>query len=386
MPAAAARRLVALDHPPGEEFVADLDRAWSRGDAVLPLDPRAPQAVTGALVDAMRLDLPPAEGTALVIATSGSTGEPKGVELSHAALDASARATHARIGLEPGDKWLSCLPWHHIGGIQVMLRARLLSIPLTVHDRFDVERFAGEPATLVSLVPTQLARLLDARADLARFRVILLGGAAASRALLDRARAAGAAVVTTYGMSETAGGCVYDGVPLDGVEIRLDDASRVRVRGPMLMSGYRQEPAATAAAFDDGWLVTSDLGEIDPAGRLRVIGRIDDVVVTGGENVATSAVAAVLASHPDIADVAVTGVDDERWGQRLVAVVVARTGAGETLSLTGIRDWCGDQLAAAAKPRGLVVVPAIPRLGSGKPDRRAITALVQGRLGDARRK
>lgn len=381
MPAAASRRLVALGLPPGGEFIAALEQAWARGDAVLPIDPLAPKAVSDRLVAAMRLDDPIGDGVALVIATSGSTGEPKGTELTRAALESSARATHACIGLEPGDRWLSCLPWQHIGGIQVMLRSRLLGIPLTVHERFDVERFAAADATLASLVPTQLVRLLDAGVDLTRFRAILLGGAAAAPDLLERAADVGAPVVTTYGMSETAGGCVYDGRALDGVEIRVDDTGRIRLRGPMLMSGYRLQPALTAEAFDAGWLLTSDLGELDRDGRLRVAGRIDDVVITGGEKVVTTEVAAVLADHPDIADVVVTGVDDAQWGQRLVAVVVVRAGGGE-LTLAGIRSWCVDRLAAPARPRGLVVVPEILRLHSGKPDRRAITALARERSGD----
>ncbi|MBV9485227.1 MAG: AMP-binding protein, partial [Frankiaceae bacterium] len=163
MPAADSRRLVALALPPGDEFIAALDAAWQRGSAVLPIDPFAPPAVVDRLLAAMRPDEPVSDDTALVILTSGSTGEPKGAQLSRDALAASALATHARIGLRTDDRWLSCLPWQHIGGIQVMLRARLLDLPLTVHDRFDVDRFAAEPATLTSLVPTQLVRLLDAK-------------------------------------------------------------------------------------------------------------------------------------------------------------------------------------------------------------------------------
>jgi O-succinylbenzoic acid--CoA ligase len=381
MPAHPARRLVALRLPPGEAFIAALEEAWARGDAILPLDPAAPKAVTDQLLAAMRPDEPVEEDVALLIATSGSTGEPKGAQLTRAALAASARATHARIGLEIGDRWLSCLPWQHIGGIQVMLRSRLLDIPLTVHDRFDVQRVAASDATLVSLVPTQLARLLDGGVDLSRFRVILLGGSGASQELLDRAHAAEAPVVTTYGMSETAGGCVYDGRPLDGVDVKIDPNTRIRVRGPMLMAGYRLQPELTDEVLEAGWLITSDLGGFDGDGRLRVTGRVDDVVITGGENVVTAEVATVLASHPDIAEVAVTGIDDAQWGQRLVAVVVTRA-ANDGLTLAGVRDWCRERLAPAARPRGLVVVAEIPRLHSGKVDRRAISALAQEASGD----
>jgi O-succinylbenzoic acid--CoA ligase len=374
MPADQIRRLVALALPPGEEFIAALDAAWRAGDAVLPLDPASPPEVRSRLLASMAPDQPVDTDVALVIATSGSTGEPKGAQLTHPALEASARATHARIGLEDDDRWLSCLPWQHIGGIQVMLRSRLLGIPLVVHDRFDVARVAAADVSLVSLVPTQLARLLDAEVDLARFRVILLGGAAAPPDLRGRAAAAGANVVTTYGMSETSGGCVYDGTPLDGVSVKITDSGRVAVRGPMLMSGYRLRPDLTEQALVDGWLVTSDVGEVDDAGRLRVTGRADDVVITGGENVSTDAVAAVLAAHPDLADVAVAAVPDPEWGQRVVAVVVPVAGRAAP-SLAELREWSAQRLSAAARPRGLVVVDAVPVLGSGKPDRLAISRL-----------
>ena len=376
MPAPDTGRLVGLALPPGDGFIAALEAAWDNGDAVLPLDPRAPPAVTDRLVAAMRLDLPVDDGVALVIATSGSTGEPKGAQLSHAALEVSARATHARIGREPDDRWLSCLPWQHIGGLQVMLRSRLLGIPLTVHEHFDVDAVAASPATLVSLVPTQLLRLLDAGVDLRRFRVILLGGAAASPTLLDRARDAGAAVVTTYGMSETSGGCVYDGRPLDGVAVSIADDGRIRVRGPVVMTGYRLRPDLSAEVLSaGGWLTTGDLGEIDIDGRLVVKGRADDVIVSGGENVVASEVAAVLGGHPLVGEAIVTGVPDEQWGQRVVAVLVAR---GERApSLSELREFCAGRLPQAATPRGLVVVDELPRLLSGKPDRLAVLRLAQ---------
>jgi O-succinylbenzoic acid--CoA ligase len=382
MPAPAPGLLRGLDLPPGEAFVAALDAAWERGDAVLPLDPSAPRAVTERLLAAMRpddQDHPVEAGVALVIATSGSTGEPKGAQLSHAALAASARATHARIGREPDDRWLSCLPWQHIGGLQVLLRARLLDIPIEIHERFAVEAVAASQATLMSLVPTQLVRLLDADVDLSRFRVILLGGAAAAPTLLDRARDAGAPVVTTYGMSETSGGCVYDGRPLDGVEVSITDDGRIRVRGPVVTTGYRLRPDLTADVLsDDGWLTTGDLGAIGGDGLLCVLGRADDVIVTGGENVVANAVAAVLASHPDVVEVVVTGVPDPQWGQRVVAVVVA--GAAHPPSLADLRELCAVRLPVAAAPRALVIVDELPRLVSGKPDRLAVQQLAQATL------
>jgi O-succinylbenzoic acid--CoA ligase len=279
-----------------------------------------------------------------------------------------------RIGRHDDDVWLACMPWHHIGGLQVLLRARLFDVPLVVHETFDVERVAdAREATLVSLVPTQLRRLLDAGVDLGRFRAILLGGAAAPPVLLDRAAAAGAHVVTTYGMSETCGGCVYDGVPLDGVEVRTEPDGRVLLRGPMLMSRYRFDPGLTDRTLVDGWLRTNDMGEVDH-GRLRVRGRLDDVIVTGGENVVATEVEARLAAHPQVADVAVTGTDDEEWGQRVVAAVVA---AGAAPTLEELRAWCRQTMPAAAAPRQLLVVGELPRLGSGKVDRVGVRTLVE---------
>jgi O-succinylbenzoic acid--CoA ligase len=369
MPAAGSRQLVSLAMPPGEDFLAAFDEAWDADHAVLPLDPAAPRAAQERLLAAMRPDEPVDDDVALVIATSGSTGEPKGAQLSHVAIEASSRATHDRIGREPDDVWLACLPWHHVGGLQVMLRSRLLDIPLIVHERFDVERFRYAEATLTSLVPTQLVSLLDAGVDLGRFRAILLGGAAAPADLLERARSAGARVVTTYGMSETSGGCVYDGRPLDGVEIRSLDDGRLAIRGPMLMSGYRLRPDLTAEALVDGWLVTNDLGQVGAGGRVVVSGRADDVIITGGENVVADAVAAVVARHPAVSEAAVVGVPDDRWGQRVVAVVV-----GE-VTLEDLRDWCSMSLPRAALPRAVVAVAALPRLSTGKLDRLAVRGL-----------
>jgi o-succinylbenzoate---CoA ligase len=374
VPAADRRRLRALVAQPGPGFVTALEEAWAAGDAVLPLDPAAPRAVLDAVSAAMHPDDPVDDGTALVVATSGSTGAPKGAVLGHDALEASARATAARLGEDAGDVWLSCLPWHHIAGLQVMLRARRAGVPLIVHERFDVPRFADErTATLTSLVPTQLARLLDAGVRFDGYRAVLVGGAAASPELLDRARASGVPVVTTYGMSETCGGCVYDGVPLPGVDVRIAADGVVELRGPMLMSGYRSDPARTAAALVDGWFRTADLGAWDGS-RLVVHGRSDDVIVTGGENVDAGDVTTALMAHPSVADALVVGVPDEEWGSRVAALVVA---AGDPPTAAEMRQWVQVRLGGAAAPRQVLVVSALPALSTGKADRQAARTLLE---------
>jgi O-succinylbenzoic acid--CoA ligase len=387
----ARRRLLALDLPPGEAFAGALRRAWSDGDAVLPLDPRAPVAAKRAVLAAMRPHVvidasgdtayddpaPLADDVALVIATSGSTGEPKGAQLSRAALEASAAGTAERIGETPADRWLSCLPWQHIGGLQVLLRAMRSRLPLTTLAEFDVAAVAtavAAGATLTSLVPTTLRRLLAAGVDTSPMRAILLGGAAAPGSLLAEAAAVGAPVVTTYGMSETSGGCVYDGRPLPGVQVRIAADGRIEIGGATLMRGYRLRDDLDAAAFTaDGWLRTGDVGSLDADGRLQVLGRADDVIVTGGEKVAATALARLVADHPAIADAAVAGVADPEWGEAVV-VVAELTGAA-LLDLAGLRDWLADRVPGWSLPRRLVVVDRLPRLASGKTDRLAVAGL-----------
>ncbi|MFD6950453.1 AMP-dependent synthetase [Nocardiopsis sp. TSRI0078] len=366
-----------------------------RGPALLPIPDGTPDARVRELLTAMRpaclrtpdgvteLDgsAPAGADTALVVTTSGSTGAPKGVELSSAALRSAARASVARIGAAPGDAWLCVLPAGHVSGIQVMTRALAMGTR-AVHAPFSVEgvaELARELRPHVSLVPTQLRRLLEAGVDLSAFGTILLGGAAAEPALLEAARAAGGRVLTTYGMSETCGGCVYDGVPLQGVRVRVDseapgEPGRILLSGPMLLSGYRIAPGAQGdpealAADGEGsrWLRTNDLGRLDGDGRLHVLGRVDEVVNTGGHKVVPGQVNALLMEHPAVAESVVVGRPDPEWGERVSAVVVPADPDAPP-SLEQLRSWVRERLPSYAAPRELEVRGALPMLASGKPD------------------
>ncbi|HVM35944.1 MAG TPA: AMP-binding protein [Actinomycetota bacterium] len=371
-------RLIAVRLPPGVDYIRALESVWGEGDAILPLDPGAPeQAVHRTLLDlrphllidahghaevASPAEVP--EGTAAVISTSGTTGAAKGAVLSHAAMEAAARMSAARLGQRPDDRWLCALPLNHVAGLMILVRSRLAGTPPAVHAIFDPDRVAAEEdVTLVSVVPTMLARLLDHGVDLSRFRAVLVGGARPPGPLLERARRAGVSVVHTYGMTETCGGVVYDGVPLDGVEVSLSDDDEVLLRGPMLFSGYRRGGAITDAVPEDGWFRTRDLGRLEADGRLTVVGRVDDVIVTGGEKVAPGEVEAILLRHPAVADVEVVGRPDPQWGEKVVARVVPE---GEPPSLDELRTHVKGHLPGFAAPRGLEIVEALGRSGMGK--------------------
>lgn len=372
------RRVVAVEVHPGDlsAVAAALDGS---GPALAPLRPGGTP-----------LDATVPDGVALVVTTSGSAGEPRAVLLDEAALRASATATHDRLG-GPG-RWLVTLPLHHVAGLQVVVRSLLAgTTPVSVPDggRFDPVAVAAALAALPtdarprygSVVPTQLHRIVacsprDVRpwADL---DAILVGGAAAAPALLERAREAGLRVVTTYGATETSGGCVYDGVPLGGVRVRTDDDGVLHLAGPTLARGYLGRPDLDAAVFVEHegvrWFRTGDLGEVRD-GVLLVHGRADDVVVTGGVKVAPTAVEAALAALPGIGQVCVVGVPDEEWGQRVVAVVVPAAGRPAP-GLDEVRDVVRRTLGAAAAPRRVVLTDALPERGPGKVDRAAVALL-----------
>lgn len=315
----------------------------------------------------------------LVVPTSGSTGAPKGVELTHSAVQASVAAGLRRLGARHGERWGLALPTHHIAGISVHLRAAALGTRAVVAR--DTAGIADLDVEHVALVPSQLDRLLTLGAPVARFTTILLGGAPASGTLLARAVAAGARVVRSYGMTETVGGCVYDGVPLDDVEVAVGSADRViRLRGPVLLHGYRGRDRhgqlrSTPALDRHGWFRTSDLGRMTD-GRLEVLARADDVLVSGGENVPVPAVVAGLLSHPEVADAAVLPASDARWGQVPVAVIVPRDPASPP-TLEQLRAHVRRDAPAAYAPAQLIVLPALPRDGLGKVSRARLERLVE---------
>lgn len=338
-------------------FVDALRRAWDAGDAVLPLDPRLPEPAAAAVVRALRAGEEVEEGDALVVATSGTTGDPKGVVLTHDAVAASAVATSERLGVDPAtDRWLACLPLAHVGGLAVVTRALHTGTPLTVLPRPDPGAVVAAGATLVSLVATTLGRI-----DVSSFRTVVLGGDAPPGALPPN-------VVTTYGMTETGSGVVYDGVPLGGVEVRAVDGE-LHVRGPMLLRAYRDGTDPKGA---DGWLATGDAGSVGATGRVSVDGRLADVIVTGAEKVWPAAVEAVLREVPGVAEVAVVGRPDPEWGARVVAVVVPADRASPP-ALDALRAAVRERLAPWAAPRELVLADALPRTALGKLRRRALS-------------
>ena len=376
--------LVAVLLPPVAAAPVITD-AWAAGRAVLPLDPRAPGPELRARLAALRpthlVDrsgpvtrpdgIPAPDGVAAVVATSGTTGGPKGVELTAAGIEASALASSAALGTGPGDHWLACVPLHGVAGLAVLARALYGGLALTVHDGFDAAAVMAEPGvTVASLVPTTLERLLaKGRPDL---ETVLLGGAPVPPGLVERAAAAGLRVITSYGLTETFGGVALDGRPIAGAELRLDTGGQIMVRGPMVMRGYAGDPAATAAAIDSGgWLATGDLGEFRADGRLRVSGRLRDLVITGGVSVAPDEVEAVLAQHPGVADVGVAGRPDPDWGELVVAWVVPADPA-DPPGLAALRAFAAERLAPAKAPRALVLVDALPRNGGGKLLRRLL--------------
>ncbi|WP_081915348.1 o-succinylbenzoate--CoA ligase [Saccharothrix sp. NRRL B-16314] len=318
-------------------------------------------------------------GAAVAVPTSGSSGEPKTVLLSAAALTTSAELTHARLG-GPGT-WLLALPTTHIAGVQVLVRSVVAGTEPGVMDLatgFRASGFATAAHAVLAapgrhytaLVPTQLARLVaidgPGLAAVREFDAVLIGGAATPPALLDRARRLGVRVVTTYGMSETSGGCVYDGLPLDGVHVRLTDG-RVEVSGPVLALGYQG-----GERFGE-WFRTGDLGRIGSDGALEVLGRADDVIISGGENIAPALVERVLTAQAGVREACVVGLADPEWGQVVAAAVVADD-PGAPPDADDLCAAVGEEVGRFAMPKRLVFVPELPQRGPGKVDRKAVAS------------
>jgi len=383
--------LVALDLPGGAGFVDTLRAVWDTGDAAAPLDPRLPRAARDAVLAALRPSrvvasdgehhslgggLPVEEGDAVVVATSGSSGQPKGVVLTHDALRASALATSDRLGIDPArHAWLACLPLAHVGGLSVVTRALLTGTPLTVLPGFDADVVEAlgraERATHLSLVPAALRRI-----DPALFTGILLGGSRPPGDLPPN-------VVVTYGMTETGSGVVYDGYPLDDVEVAIahfddvDDgdgasgAGQILLRAPMLLRCYRDGSTGRVLGPDgsNSWFATGDAGYINALGTLSVTGRMAEVITTGGEKVWPDEVERVISTHRDVAEVAVWKRPDPEWGERVVAWVVpadARPKAEE------LKELVAGTIAPWAAPKEIVFTTELPRTPSGKVTRREL--------------
>ncbi|MGV2901284.1 AMP-binding protein [Microbacterium sp. AGC62] len=339
-----------------------------------------------------------ADGIAAVIATSGSSGIPKRVALSGEALRASAEATAARIG---SGRWLLALPAGYVAGLQVMVRSIVAGTrPAVLDGRFSPASFAdatlamlrpsagaGIPELYTSLVPAQIATLLEAaddtavRAALTAYRAILVGGQSLPEPLRERAADLGVRVVRTYGSTETSGGCVYDGVPLDTVGVRTVDGE-LRIAGPMLAEGYLGDASLTTRTFvrdEHGirWYRTGDLGLVED-GVVRVHGRADNVIVSGGINISLDRVERIVRRVPGLHEAVVVGVEDERWGE--ASVIVAARGEvlrrSESEQLAQAREAVAEELGKHARPSRLILVDEMDVLLSGKPDREAIRRAV----------
>jgi o-succinylbenzoate---CoA ligase len=373
------------------ELTAALSAALSGGPTVLPLDATSPTLPS--LRTALAPDQPAEPATAVIVATSGSTGAAKGVLLSAAALTASATATHDRLG-GPGH-WLLATPAQYIGGIQVLVRALLAGstpgvVDLSTPFRSDPFADAAGPVLAstgpryTAIVPTQLSRLLDeggrGLAALRAFDAVVVGAAATPAALADRAADAGVRIVSAYGMSETASGCVYDGRPLDIATVRLREqdstgVGRIELAGPMLANGYRHDPAGTAAAFVVGWFHTGDAGRLRPDGRLDVLGRTDDLINTGGVKISPTLVERVLTAQPGVRAACVVGLPDQRWGQAVVAAVVPTDPADPPMAAR-LADAVRGEIGRTAVPKRFGFTDRLPLRGPGKVDRAAVRAFL----------
>jgi O-succinylbenzoic acid--CoA ligase len=356
--------LLPLTLPAGVEFAALLHAAALAGTAIAPLDPALPKP-------ALPANLPP--GTLAVMCTSGTSGEPRPIPLTRTNFEASARASAAHLGVAAYDRWLCCLPIFHVGGLSILIRSALYSTTAVVEEKFDVTRvkdlLESREVTIVSLVPTMLARLRDAGFEHAPgLRALLLGGGPIPDELFDWAVAVGLPVMATYGMTETTSQIATSDIgtraarPLSGVELEIADDGEIVVRGPMVAA--------------DGWLHTGDRGALTEDGLLEVHGRMDDLIVTGGENVAAAEVETVLLEHPGVTDAAVIGVEDPEWGRAVTAFVVATSPEDEIVAHARAR------LPGFKVPKQVILLDELPRTASGKVQR----AQLESRADDLRQR
>jgi O-succinylbenzoic acid--CoA ligase len=377
---------------PSDELIVALHGCLAIGVAAVPIDLRLTNAERAARLGGVARTLtelpagPPVgdrplelSDTATVMYTSGTTAGPKRVELSLSNWLWNAIGSAVALGLDPAERWLCPMPLAHVGGLSIALRSAIYGTTVVLHERFDAEEVRDvlldpdEPVTLVSLVPTMLSRLLDAGLrEPPALRRVLLGGGPIAPALLERAREASIVVAPSFGMTETCSQIATDGVALLGAELTLSDAGELLVRGPSV---------AHAAISGDGWLHTGDLARFDEAGRLEIVGRTADTIVSGGENVAPTEVEAVLLEHDAISDAAVVGRPDPEWGEAVVALVVPRLGwvpahangiAVDTAMAEDLREFCGARLAGFKVPKRFELVDALPRSSTGKLQRREL--------------
>jgi o-succinylbenzoate---CoA ligase len=376
---------VALALPAGAAFAAALHGAWLLGAVAVPVDLRLSESERARRVQGVAavVDTPPETevevgphaplavdpaAAATLMFTSGTTSDPRPVELTYGNWLAAALGSAVALGLDQHERWLCPMPLAHVGGLSILVRSTVYATTVVLHERFDAAAALDalmserERITLVSLVPTMLARLLDA--GLRRppaLRWALLGGGPIPPALLDRAAQAEVPVAPTYGMTEACSQIATHGWPLPGVDLRLAADGELVVRGGTV---------APAALAGDGWLHTGDLAEFGEGGRLRIIGRKSDTIVSGGENVAPAEVEAVLLSHPGIADAAVHARPDPEWGEAVVATVVPRDGT--PLDPNDLREFCAARLAGFKVPKAIGFAEQLPRTASGKLLRRKL--------------
>ncbi len=373
-------KLVGIDMALSGEFVSALQKIWHAGDCAFPIDQRLPHAQKAQLVEDFGVqelvtvngrsviahhESHVAENDAVIFTTSGSSGTPKGVVHTHDSLRANANIVAQYFGDTSSMHWLACLPPSHVGGFGVISRALHWGCKLTTISQFDaaeVEELARSGVTHTSLVATALGRI-----DAALFENILLGGAKLPLTLPPN-------VTTTYGLTETMGGVVYNRTALTGIEISISADQEILVRGPVLMNRYYQ-PQLGHPVDSEGWLHTGDLGSMSPDNQLSVVGRRSELIISGGENIWPEVVEAALVNHPDVSDVCVVGVDDQEWGQRVVAFIVP-TNTSVTHALTEWREIVAESLPRFMAPRQVVIINSIPRSALGKPQRQALREIL----------